>query len=660
MKGPKRPGLRSGNRKITRRMIATLIGAGPDSEKKQVKKFTKKKVKASTTTATITTNVLEPSEQWTSTSSSGTPSISTRASRSNKNTTPMNEHVLQLLVDARKKMDELDGSSTTSGESSTTMAAQPPVTRKSKRKIRRISARIIETTVGEAPPQIDDMAPPKKISRSSKNSPTDTPKATQDVPNVPKPIVARKDLRVVQHNDQLYLREWDSKTRSRISSDRRLRRHFTLQFGNIRSYIRIRAIQLENCLSRIGSSLTPQKTLESYSFPLQNLFYMSHSHYIAPSVRVLLNPDLTNGKALPIPMYSDIESNSDPGKDLSKVSIPPKFDYITTTNLDYLPSNYLQEIENANVKTVTCNCYATDDGLACWESKTCPCYQLNREFCNLQGGVRGKNARKGHYTCFSSYGPAKIYDTSNDFYSIFGFACGPACKCSGKCANNALAIPADPIFGLEVFRRDARLGFGVRATSSIPMGTAVMEFAGDVVMSEEVNNRDSDDYALRLHNTDDHKQFKDFVEKRLGSFAKKWFSKNWYVDPKARGNVSRYISHGCFPNLGFFRVFQGGLAPHQGHLLLIAMEDIAPGTELQFDYGDNYLTGHSITECLCGTLGCPSQQPFVHLRHFNDEEIRKLLRKRHESALSCYNWVNGIEEPKKEKIPKTNGLPQKS
>lgn len=62
--------------------------------------------------------------------------------------------------------------------------------------------------------------------------------------------------------------------------------------------------------------------------------------------------------------------------------------------------------------------------------------------------------------------------------------------------------------------------------------------------------------------------------------ALKFFS----IDSEKEGNFTRFINHSDFPNLESVAVFKEGVF----HIIFRATEDIMPGSELIYDYGDSY------------------------------------------------------------------------
>ena len=55
----------------------------------------------------------------------------------------------------------------------------------------------------------------------------------------------------------------------------------------------------------------------------------------------------------------------------------------------------------------------------------------------------------------------------------------------------------------------------------------------------------------------------------------------WAIDGSPRYNIARYINHSCYPNA----------TPiiRKGKITIVALRKIAPGEEITYDYGEEYL-----------------------------------------------------------------------
>ncbi len=70
-------------------------------------------------------------------------------------------------------------------------------------------------------------------------------------------------------------------------------------------------------------------------------------------------------------------------------------------------------------------------------------------------------------------------------------------------------------------------------------------------------------------------------------YPRHWISRKLYcIDSEREGNFTRFINHSDYPNLESVAVFKDGFF----HIIFRAVQDILPGQELAYDYGDVYWT----------------------------------------------------------------------
>ncbi|VDM73023.1 unnamed protein product [Strongylus vulgaris] len=94
-----------------------------------------------------------------------------------------------------------------------------------------------------------------------------------------------------------------------------------------------------------------------------------------------------------------------------------------------------------------------------------------------------------------------------------------------------------------------------------------------------------------------------------------------YIDPKKRGNIARFISHGCFPNLIMLRYAENDLRLSHSRAVLFASQPIIGGSELFFDYGNQYLSRAGF-DCQCGTMWCDSVGKQWRSAYPTEEEVQ--------------------------------------
>ncbi|CAG9535102.1 unnamed protein product [Cercopithifilaria johnstoni] len=162
--------------------------------------------------------------------------------------------------------------------------------------------------------------------------------------------------------------------------------------------------------------------------------------------------------------------------------------------------------------------------------------------------------------------------------------CSAECSCSfspDNCKNRCIQLGSS--LPLEVFDAGEK-GYGLQCCELIKKGRFVIEYIGEVIGPDEVKKRQSDtNYVLTIKEIfrSDHTEVT-------------------YIDPSVRGNQSRFINHGCNPNLVMILVRYGTPQVHVG---LFALRDIPAYEELTYDYGANS-SEFCLKKCLCGSMNC--------------------------------------------------------
>jgi SET domain-containing protein len=163
-----------------------------------------------------------------------------------------------------------------------------------------------------------------------------------------------------------------------------------------------------------------------------------------------------------------------------------------------------------------------------------------------------------------------------------------------KQANEHCEVRQSPIHGRGVF-----------ASQDISEGTRIIQYVGEKIDKEESNRR-----GLEL-----------FEEsQKTGGAAVYIFDLNeeWDLDGNSEDNDARLINHSCEPN--------SEMVNEEDELWLYALQDIAKGEEISFDYG--YDLEHFLDHpCRCGTDSCVgfivSQSQWKKLK----KRLRKMKKK---------------------------------
>jgi hypothetical protein len=108
----------------------------------------------------------------------------------------------------------------------------------------------------------------------------------------------------------------------------------------------------------------------------------------------------------------------------------------------------------------------------------------------------------------------------------------------------------------------SRTGLGLFATQKIEKGTKIIRYFGPLL--------------------DSRKKKDDAIENKY-LFE---LTKRWTIDGSVRENVARYINHACKPNA------ESDVKPRKRKVFIRAIKDIAPGEEINYDYGTDYFKAY--------------------------------------------------------------------
>eukprot|EP01122_Echinamoeba_exundans_P010677 TRINITY_DN4048_c0_g2_i2.p1 TRINITY_DN4048_c0_g2~~TRINITY_DN4048_c0_g2_i2.p1 ORF type:complete len:613 (-),score=127.29 TRINITY_DN4048_c0_g2_i2:38-1798(-) len=154
---------------------------------------------------------------------------------------------------------------------------------------------------------------------------------------------------------------------------------------------------------------------------------------------------------------------------------------------------------------------------------------------------------------------------------------GEYCPCGEKCANRRFQLMQyAPIRPVEAGGK----GWGIVATARIPKGTFVIEYVGEVIDSEELEDR-AETYINDKH------------------FYFLTLDANECIDARRKGNWARFINHSCDPNCQTQKWMVNG----EVRIGIFTMRDVLEGEELTFDYQFERF-GSKKQRCLCGSANC--------------------------------------------------------
>lgn len=151
-------------------------------------------------------------------------------------------------------------------------------------------------------------------------------------------------------------------------------------------------------------------------------------------------------------------------------------------------------------------------------------------------------------------------------------------------ASRPLSAAVVPSRGPKIQVRASGIhGKGVFAVRPIAAGSKVIEYKGKVITWREAEKRHPHDPTQPFHTFYFHVDDKHVI------------------DGAEDGNAARWINHACAPNCE--------AEDDDGRIFIMALRDIEPGEELNFDYGLVLDGRHTAKvkkdyECRCGAPDC--------------------------------------------------------
>ncbi|KAK7406321.1 hypothetical protein VNO78_07944 [Psophocarpus tetragonolobus] len=192
------------------------------------------------------------------------------------------------------------------------------------------------------------------------------------------------------------------------------------------------------------------------------------------------------------------------------------------------------------------------------------------------------------------------------------YECGPTCKCPSTCHNRVSQLGIK--FQLEIFKTNTR-GWGVRSLNSIPSGSFICEYIGELLEEKEAEQRTgNDEYLFDIGNNYSNSTLWDGLSTLMPDAQRTSCEVvkdgGFTIDAAQFGNVGRFINHSCSPNLYAQNVLYDHHDTRMPHIMFFAAENIPPLQELTYDY--NYEIDQvwdsdgNIKKkyCHCGSMEC--------------------------------------------------------
>ncbi|MEQ2224021.1 hypothetical protein ILYODFUR_003106 [Ilyodon furcidens] len=160
-------------------------------------------------------------------------------------------------------------------------------------------------------------------------------------------------------------------------------------------------------------------------------------------------------------------------------------------------------------------------------------------------------------------------------YECHPQVCPAGDRCENQCFSKRLYAET------EVIKTEGR-GWGLKTNQALRKGDFVTEYVGEVIDSEECQQR-----IKRAH------------ENHVTNFYMLTLTKDRVIDAGPKGNSSRFMNHSCSPNCETQKWTVNG----DVRIGLFALCDIEAGTELTFNY-NLHCVGNRRKSCHCGSDNC--------------------------------------------------------
>ncbi|KAM4575909.1 histone-lysine N-methyltransferase NSD3 isoform 3-T3 [Odontesthes bonariensis] len=160
-------------------------------------------------------------------------------------------------------------------------------------------------------------------------------------------------------------------------------------------------------------------------------------------------------------------------------------------------------------------------------------------------------------------------------YECHPQVCPAGDSCENQCFSKRLYAEN------EVIKTEGR-GWGLRTNQALRKADFVTEYVGEVIDSEECQQR-----IKRAH------------ENHLTNFYMLTLTKDRVIDAGPKGNSARFMNHSCSPNCETQKWTVNG----DVRIGLFALCDIDAGTELTFNY-NLHCVGNRRMSCHCGSDNC--------------------------------------------------------
>lgn len=136
------------------------------------------------------------------------------------------------------------------------------------------------------------------------------------------------------------------------------------------------------------------------------------------------------------------------------------------------------------------------------------------------------------------------------------YECSEFCSCSQNCHNRLVQYGPRANLQIENYSHIGKQ-YGLKTTQSIPMGSFICEYSGEILCKEE---------AIERYRTNDLGQRMNYIiclnERPIANALNNTQEIiQTFIDPSRVGNIGRYLNHSCDPNCEIISVRVDNLIP---------------------------------------------------------------------------------------------------